>query len=87
MRHKLGSPSTSDVPVFEEPDGGYYVSIGRDASEQMLYISSGSAVTSEVRYLRTSDPEGSWTVVLPRERNVDYAVRHYPAAAGGGEDW
>ena len=82
MRRTLGAPpSAPDAVVYEEPDEAFYVSIGRDASERLLYISSGSAVTSEVRYLRSDDPSGSWTVALPRARNVDYALRHHPGPA------
>jgi protease II len=42
MRHKVGTPPASDVLVYEESDEAFYVGIGRDASDGVLYISCGA---------------------------------------------
>eukprot|EP00887_Chlorella_sp_A99_P007435 scaffold2.g7435.t1 len=36
----------------------------------------GSAVTSEVRYVRADEPAAEWTVVRPRESEVEYSAAH-----------
>ncbi|GBF90424.1 prolyl endopeptidase-like [Raphidocelis subcapitata] len=86
MRHKIGTPVADDVAVFEEPDEAFYVAIGKDFSEKLLYIQSGSSLTSEILYLGADDPSGEWKVVLPRSKNVDYSVAYHPGPEGG-EPW
>jgi oligopeptidase B len=50
----------------------FYVGIGRSHSEQLLYIHSGSAVTSEMLFMPADTPEGQFKVVLPRTQDVEY---------------
>lgn len=73
-RHNIGTDPDSDELVYHEEDEAFYVGIGMSRSEQMLYIHSGSAVTSDVRMLRADDPMGEWKVVLPRKNDVEYSV-------------
>ncbi|MFD4293382.1 S9 family peptidase [Rhodococcus sp. NPDC058532] len=82
-RHELGTPRSADVRVFHEPDERYWVGFGSTRSEKYLTIWIGSKITSEIWYLDSADPEGEFTVVLPREEGVEYAVDH---AVVGGED-
>ncbi|GBF88888.1 oligopeptidase B [Raphidocelis subcapitata] len=82
MRHRIGTPPSQDVLVYEEGDEAFYVGIGRDSSDEMLYIHSGSAVTSEVRFLPADDPTGEFRVVLPRQQDVEYSVSHHPGPKG-----
>lgn len=42
IRHRLGTPASEDVLVYEEHDDAFYVSIARDGSERMLYITTGA---------------------------------------------
>ncbi|GFR48589.1 hypothetical protein Agub_g10492, partial [Astrephomene gubernaculifera] len=73
LRHRLGCPSP-DVVVFEESDEAFYVGLSKGRSERLIYIHSGSAVTSETRYLPADQPEGEWRVVLPRVQDTEYSV-------------
>lgn len=82
-RHELGTAQSADVAVFHEPDERYWVGFGSTRSEKYLTIWIGSKVTSEIRYLESSDPQGEFTVVWPREEGVEYGVEH---AVIGGED-
>jgi oligopeptidase B len=76
---RIGQPEgQEDVVVFEEKDEAFYVHIGRSHSEQLLYISCGSAVTNETRYLAADTPEGDFQVILPRQQDVEYDVSHHP---------
>lgn len=74
FRHKLGTPTVADVAVFEEPDDKFYVGIHKSRSEAVIYISCGSAVTSETRYILADKPESEFQVVLPRVQDVEYSV-------------
>ncbi|GAA4489804.1 S9 family peptidase [Rhodococcus olei] len=82
-RHRLGTPQSADVRVFHEPDERYWVGFGSTRSEKYLTIWLGSKVTSEIWYLESANPEGEFTVVLPRVEGVEYAVEH---AVVAGQD-
>ncbi len=76
-RHTLGADPATDELVFVETDERFYVSISLSRDEQYLYLASGSKVTDEVRFLRADDPTGTWTVVEPREQDVEYGISHH----------
>jgi protease II len=45
----------------------------------MLYIHSGSAVTSETLFMPADTPEGTFKVILPRTQDVEYRWAHWGA--------
>ncbi|GAB5895493.1 S9 family peptidase [Mycobacterium sp. DSM 3803] len=81
-RHRLGSGLPSEK-VYHEPDERFWVAVGRSRSDKYLFIASGSAVTSEVRYADATDPHAEFTSVWGRRDLVEYSVEH---AVVGGED-
>lgn len=82
-RHRVGTPVTDDVTVFDEPDDRYWVGVGVTRSSQYLVIELGSKITSEVHLLDASDPTGEFHVVWPRTEGIEYDVEH---AIVGGSD-
>jgi oligopeptidase B len=83
-RHRLGTPGSDDVVVFEEPDERYWVGVGLSRSKKYLQIELGSKVTSESWLLESDDPTGEFRVVWPRREGVEYSVEHavLPTSAG-----
>jgi oligopeptidase B len=75
-RHRLGTPGSDDVIVFEEPDERYWVGVGLSRSKKYLQIELGSKVTSESWLLESDDPTGEFRVVWPRRDGVEYTVEH-----------
>jgi oligopeptidase B len=73
-RHVIGTDPDADKLVFHEEDEAFYVGIGVSRSEKIIYIHSGSAVTSDIRMLPADDPMGEWRLVLPRKNDVEYSV-------------
>jgi oligopeptidase B len=73
-RHRVGTPTSSDVMVFEESDERFWVSVGLSRNERYVCIATGSKMTSEWWLLDSSGPEGSFTVVAPRRQGVEYDV-------------
>ncbi len=55
FRHRLGTPQTDDVLVYEEKDTGWFISIGESASGRFCIIGGGDHDTSEQRLLDLSD--------------------------------
>jgi len=74
--HVLGTPSSEDKLVYTETDNSFYMGIGRTRSKQYICIGVSSTVSSEQRCTRAANP-GEFTVIAPRERDVEYDADHY----------
>ncbi|MDK2976502.1 MAG: oligopeptidase [Candidatus Marinimicrobia bacterium] len=75
-RHVLGTPASEDVLVYEDPDMAYYVDVDRSKDKQYIFITSASKITTEVHYLKTSNPEKDFTLFAPREKGREYSLEH-----------
>lgn len=75
-RHKLGTDAGKDVTVYEEEDRSNYIGVGRTKSDKFILITSQATMSSEIRWLDASKPEGSFTVFQPRMKDVLYSVDH-----------
>lgn len=82
-RHRLGSPTTDDVLVFEEADERFYVGVERSRSGRVVVVTSGSKLTTEVWFVAAADPTAPLTVVEPRREGVEYHVEHHHSDATG----
>ena len=74
LRHQLGSPSSEDKVVYEEPDVRFSVHIEATKSQRFLLISSGSKDTQETSLLPLSDPAAAPQVLVPRREGLRYAL-------------
>ena len=66
-----------DVLVFDEPDEGFFLSVGTTASDAFIVIGSGDHETSEVRLIPAENPTAEPHVVEPRTRGVRYELEHW----------
>jgi oligopeptidase B len=74
FRHTLGGHD--DPLVYEEKDELYRLSAQRSRDRKYLFAGSASSLTTEVRYLPSDRPDGTWQVVLPRQDGHEYHVEH-----------
>jgi oligopeptidase B len=81
-RHIIGTAAADDVIVFEEPDERFWVAVSLTRSHRYLVISVASKLTSEARLLDAGEPEGEFSVVMPRRHGVEYEVEHQLSADG-----
>ncbi|GAB4072353.1 S9 family peptidase [Ancylobacter sonchi] len=81
-RHALGADPSTDVLVYEEPDKGFFVSLGRTQSERFGLISCGDHDTSEVSLLDLARPLDAPRLVEPRRAGIRYGVEHHPDLGG-----
>jgi oligopeptidase B len=77
FRHRLGTDPSEDVLVYREEDEAFFIDVDRTRSREYLLLEIGSHTTSEVRYLRADQPEGTFRVLHPREPGVEYAAAHH----------
>jgi len=77
FRHKLGTPASSDQLVYEEQDPLFNMGIGKTRDRRFFVLESSSSTTSECRVLDTSNPLGTFALVHPRERGLEYFLEHH----------
>jgi oligopeptidase B len=76
-RHRIGQDPAADVLVYEEPDAGFFVSIGRTESRRFIVIDAHDHETSEVRLIDAAQPDSPPVLVAPRETGLEYSVSHH----------
>jgi len=81
-RHKVGTPASEDVILYEEADEKFWVGVWLARSERYLFISTASKLTSEAWLLDAARPDGEFRVVMPRRPGVEYGVEHQVRADG-----
>jgi oligopeptidase B len=70
-RHALGDEFE---PVYQETDRLFTIGVGRSKNLKMIFLRSASTDTWEARYLPSDHPQGTFKVVLPREKGHKYSV-------------
>lgn len=73
-KHKIGTKPSEDEMVYHEKDDAFYLGIGLSRSEKYIYIHAGSAITSDVRFIKADRPEDAFKEILPRQSDVEYSV-------------
>ena len=66
-----------DVLVYDEPDDGFFLSIGTTSSDAYIVIGAGDHETSEVRLIPAADPTADPRVVEPRTAGLRYDLEHW----------
>lgn len=74
-KHVLGTPAAQDQVVYEEHDDSFYMGIRRSRDDRFICIGVESTVSSEMRCTPAAAP-GEFTVLAPRERDVEYDADH-----------
>ncbi len=74
FRHRLGDESSADALIYEEPDPGFFVGLGKTESDRFIVISTHDHTTSEVRVIDADRPDSAPRLIAPRERDLEYEV-------------
>ncbi|WP_460923834.1 S9 family peptidase [Pontibacter brevis] len=77
FKHTLGTPTSQDKEVYHEADETFSTFVYKTKSEDYIIIGSGSTVSNEYRYLGADKPNGTFKVIQPRERGLEYSVDHF----------
>ena len=75
-RHRLGTPASADVKVFEEGDKTLFVGLSHSASRRYVVISVGGFDTSETLVVDADRPTTAPRVVLARRDHVRHTADH-----------
>jgi oligopeptidase B len=82
-RHHLGTAQEADELVFHEPDGRFWVGVGRTRSRRYVVVAASSKNTSEYHVLDATDAAAEPWCFADREEGVEYSLEH---AVLAGED-
>lgn len=80
-RHRVGTPQSDDVVVFDEPDERFYVGVELSRSRQWIVIESASRTSSEALVVPAGDPTAPARIAVPRRDGVEYSLEHW------GDHW
>jgi len=72
FRHVLGTGKTDTV--YDEKDELFDIGVGRSLDKAVIFLHALSKTSTEARFLRADDPNGTFKVVLPREKEHEYDV-------------
>ncbi len=77
--------SGDDTLLYEEPDEAFFVGLSLSQSEQLMFISTGDHVTSEVRFVPRSDLLAPAQLIAQRRHGHEYQVDHQGDAPDQGQ--
>jgi oligopeptidase B len=75
-RHLRGTPHAADVLVYQDDDERFNLGAGHTRDGKFLVVESASHTTSESRVLPANQPEGSFSIISPREDEHEYSINH-----------
>jgi oligopeptidase B len=78
-RHIVGA-SEPDILLYEESDERFRIDISRTRSNSYLFLTTASHTTSEVHFLRASQPTAEFRLIEPRADAHEYYVDHHPGS-------
>lgn len=76
-KHKLGTPQSQDVLVFEEKDETFNAFVFKTKSKKYIMIRTSSTVSDEYRFVLSNQVDSEFKIFQKRERNLEYSVEHY----------
>src|SRR5829696_1462301 len=62
--------------VYEEKDELFDIGVGRSRDKEIIFLQAFSKTSTEARYLRANEPNGTLKVILPRQPEHEYDVDH-----------
>jgi len=77
MRHTLGTSVKDDKEIYTEKDSTYRIGLGASKNGKYIFITSGSTMTTEVRYLNAANATSAPVVIQPRQTGIEYYANYY----------
>jgi len=80
-RHKLGSPQSDDILVYEEDDHSFYMSLDKSRDDSQIYICLHATESTHILALSADEPDGEFVDLFPyqdeHEYNADKMGEHF----------
>ena len=75
-RHARGTDHSADVLIFQDDDERFNLGIGRTGDGKFLVLESASHITTESRILAADNPNGEFSLLVPRQDEHEYSIDH-----------
>ncbi|HEU4869588.1 MAG TPA: S9 family peptidase [Pyrinomonadaceae bacterium] len=72
FRHVVGAEK-SDL-IYDEKDELFDIGTGRSLDKSVIFVEAFSKTSTEVRYIRANEPNGTLKVIIPRQPEHEYDV-------------
>lgn len=76
-RHKIGTPQSEDVLLYEEPDPTFYLGVYSSRSKKFIFAGSGNHDSNEYRIIDAENPLEPPRLFQARQDNVRYQIQHW----------
>ena len=74
FQHKLGDDAANDRLVYEEKNPGFFLSLNKTSSGNLILIDANDHITSEIRYIPTDKADSYPVLVAERVTGREYGV-------------
>ncbi len=74
LLHKTGTAQSDDRLIYEEADSGFFMSVGKSQSGDLVIIDIHDHQTSECRYIPAGEPDAEPVLIAGRETETEYSV-------------
>jgi oligopeptidase B len=74
LRHTLGTESKNDVEVYHEKDPSNYIAVAKTKNNKYIMIYSVATMSAEIRMIKATNPNDTFSVFQPRIKDVLYDV-------------
>ena len=64
------------VLIYQDDDERFNIGVGRTRDGQYIVLESVSHTTSESQFLPASQPDGKFTLIIPRQNEHEYSIDH-----------
>jgi oligopeptidase B len=75
-RHTLGTALEKDKTMYQEKDETFSCGAYNSTSRKYIFIDCLSYEADECLFLDASNPDGSFRVIQPRKKNLEYSIEH-----------
>ncbi len=75
--HDISKPKDLDTFIFYEEDETFTVQVNESKSKEYIFLSSLSTLTSEYKFIKSSEPFSDFRLIQKRTKNLEYSVSHF----------
>ena len=73
-KHIIGQPAEKDITVYTENDKSNYIGVGKSKNNKFIFIYSQATLSSEIKFIKSNEPNSTFKTFQPRIKNVLYSV-------------
>ncbi|MCX8480318.1 MAG: S9 family peptidase, partial [Sediminibacterium sp.] len=73
-KHIIGQAAENDITVYAENDKSNYIGVGKSKNGKYIFIYSQATLSSELKFIKSTEPNSIFKSFQPRIKDVLYSV-------------